>query len=138
MSKSDSESDASRVDTQDDEALSKKVIKLANLTDADVTEMHNTGVEKPRDLTVLNFEDLPNTFNVVKRRKLNLIGAYLAQKGDSLSRKTMSMIQKHFPHKMSGSKLSPSSSYDPSYSSNTDRNAPKITTNPLSKFSGKV
>ena len=92
MSKSDSESDASSVDTQDDTALSKKVIKLANLTDADVAEMTNIWVEKPRNLTVLNFKDLPNTINVVKRRKLELIGAYLAQKDNSLSRKTMRII----------------------------------------------
>ena len=104
MSKSDSESDASSVDTQDDAALSKKVIKLANLTDADVAEMTTIGVENPRDLTVLNFEDLPKTINVVKRRKLEMIGAYLAQKGNSLSRKTMGSIQKNFPHKMSVSK----------------------------------
>ena len=138
MSKSDSESDASSVDTQDDAALSKKVIKLANLTDADVAEMTTIGVENPRDLTVLNFEDLPKTINVVKRRKLEMIGAYLAQKGNSLSRKTMGSIQKNFPHKMSVSKTSPSVNHAPSYSSSTDRNAPKITTNPLPKFSGKV
>ena len=92
MIESDSESNASSVGTKDDTALSKKVIKLANLTDADVAEMTNIWVEKPRNLTVLNFKDLPNTINVVKRRKLELIGAYLAQKDNSLSRKTMRII----------------------------------------------
>lgn len=41
MIESDSESNASSVGTKDDTALSKKVIKLANLTDADVAEMTN-------------------------------------------------------------------------------------------------
>lgn len=66
--------------------ISKQVKRIANLTDTEINALTNDVTEN--DLRYSEFEDLPESIPVVKRRKLSIISQYLGsghQLNDSIS-----------------------------------------------------
>ena len=95
------------------------------------------GIFTEDDLSYAKFEDLPQTISVVKRRKLSLIGTYLAVESRPLTDKSsMKKIQSVLNPKEKTTKVSSSSSSSGAANVSSQPSTVKIGTNPLPSFSG--
>ena len=116
------------------QVFSSKIKDLVNLQLSEVQTLTDLGIQSEDDLSYIKFEDLPTSIPLVKRRKLSMVGAYLAVETKLSDRITMKKIQSKMNPKQKSSKKSSHSNgtvQAPSKSSTL-----KIGTNPLPSFSG--
>ena len=60
-------------------SIGQRVKRLVDLDDAEVLELEGIGARSEEDLRYFKFEDLPSGIPLLKRRKLGIIGEYLAK-----------------------------------------------------------
>ena len=76
-------------------SFNARVAKLVGLTKPEEKSLLDLGISTEDDLSFVQFEDFPDSINVVKRRKLSLIGNYLSVGSKSLKDSTtMNLIKK--------------------------------------------
>ena len=119
-------------------SISTRIATLVNLSEEDKKALEDLDVKTEDDLSWIDFEDLPITIPIVKRRKLNIIGDFLTVGSNKLNASTtLSGIRK----KVSEAKKPLQTVVQNATSSvqnqaKVDRNSPKVTTNPLKEFTG--
>ena len=110
-----------------------------DLSDDDKKSLETLNIKTENGLLWVDFEDLPDIIPIVKRRELNMIGAYLiASRNKINASKTLSEIRKKVREAERPTEQTVVQNALPSNPSQVkvDRNFPKVTTNPLTKFSG--
>ena len=104
--------------------------RVKRMSDQEVVTLDGIGITTKDDLRYVEFVDLANTIPVIKRRKLNIIGQYLA-KGHALNANiTMGEVLQTLCAPAAPGGLAPAQPLDP------DRGAPKVRTDPLPEFPG--
>ena len=112
-----------------------KVKNLVSLQTDEIKALTSLGIFTEDDLSYTKFEDLPQSINVVKRRKLSLIGTYLAVESKALSEKsTMKKIQSALNPKDKTPRVTAAPTSGGQATSKSS--ALKISTHPLPSFSG--
>mmetsp|Transcript_3884 Transcript_3884/g.5443 ORF Transcript_3884/g.5443 Transcript_3884/m.5443 type:complete len:243 (-) Transcript_3884:143-871(-) len=80
------------------ESIDLRVKRISNLSQDDVGELQNTGIMNEDDLRYAEFVDLPvGILPVIKRRKLEMIGKFLAGGGALSATITAAEIQQSLP-----------------------------------------
>uniref|UniRef100_A0A7S3QH34 Uncharacterized protein n=1 Tax=Chaetoceros debilis TaxID=122233 RepID=A0A7S3QH34_9STRA len=80
------------------ESIDQRVKRISNLSQDDVGELQNTGIMNEDDLRYAEFVDLPvGILPVIKRRKLEMIGKFLAGGGALSATITAAEIQQSLP-----------------------------------------
>ena len=113
--------------------IDQRIKRISGISDPDVLELKNIGINTEDDLRYTEFVDYPGTIALIKRRKLDTISKYLAC-GNALNATiTMGDVQLalNTPAAPVGAAAVPPAG-DP------DRGAPKVYTDPLPDFSGDV
>ena len=121
---------------------------LAGLDDQDIAALTTAEIITEDDLSWLELEDLPDTISIVKRRKIKMISKCMSLEDSSRLLQNTSLNDTRKAVRETSKQVSAASATASSQSSNNNnnnnnnnnavaRNAPKITTNPLPKFSGK-
>jgi len=116
--------------------INSRVKRIVNLNDDDVTELNTIGIANEADLSVVNFGDLPNAVNLIKRRKLEVCSKFLRFDSNQLTN-TMTfrevqtrLSQREHPAPQAQVYAQPARAVDPT------RGAPRVYTDPLPEFSG--
>ena len=114
--------------------LTQRVQRIAGLVTTDHTELDGAGITTEDDLRYIDFLDLPAAIPVFKRRKLSIIGAYLASGKTLNTTITMDEVQRSLnqPVVTAGTATAASGTS----SADINKAAPKIYTNPLPEFFG--
>ena len=118
--------------------IPNRVKDLAGLDNSEVNELTGIGITTEDDLSWLEFEDLPVTISIVKRRKIEIISKFMAIDDGAMLLRNTSLRKIRKAVKNHDKQASAPENPAPSQSSKIDRNGPKITTNPLLDFSGKA
>ena len=108
--------------------ITGRIKTIVGLDNADCATLQGDGIMTQDDLSFVQFEDLNAGLTIVKRRKLDLIGRYLAVEENELNATTSindirrSVTMREQPTAASADRF--------------DSGAPKLYTDPLSEFSG--
>lgn len=111
--------------------ITGRVKSITGLSTADCTTLQGDGIATQEDLSFVRFEDLDNGISIVKRRKLELVGRYLAIDGNTLTAtSTIDDIRNYLHNQTRGTTGGTSGR------NSVDAGAPKVYTDPLNEFSG--
>ena len=113
--------------------IDQRVKRIAGLSVNDVQELQNQGITSEDDLRYAEFVDLPGAIAVIKRRKLDMIGTFIAAGGTLSATTTAAEIQQGMRAPVAGNAVPvPPRAPDPY------RGAPKVYTDMLTDFSGEA
>ena len=110
-----------------------RVKTLAGLSDTDIAAFTVTETKTEDDLSWLEFDDLPDTISIVKRREIEMISKFMNNDDSSrlLRNTSLKDIRKAVREKSKRASAVPASSSSQSSNNNiisVARNAPEITT----------
>ena len=116
--------------------LTQRIQRIVGLKDEERSAIESLGISNESDLRYLKFVDYPEEVPLLKKRKLEVIGAYLG-KGLSLT-DTMSIEEVQLALQNANATLASATSTSASNALDPTRGAPKVYTDMLPEFSGNA